>query len=322
MKKSLLIVFLAFSLLSCTKSFDVETDFDINKNALHFTGGFFKKPYPKIRLLKDELNHKIAKTCINSATIEDLKKLNIEDLSHRLNILIEGNVLILTDQKYSLTFPVIVGENRNAMADIVNKAAEELSPFVESMINKLKLELEGNEHVLFHTLWSRVIDEIWTDAFSLSFPGEKLPHVLWVIYPEHPFSVGTNYYSLPGRGSLALTWSDNFTEHLTAFDDLRFELHQAAWKKEITNIQAKEKMREFGAFDMNGRFSAFSYKRDGKLDQILTNLTKEYASEVSKIYDYIALGEKFDVPSDELFVIVLHETAYAVFEKLYESGKL
>jgi len=322
MKKSLLIVFLAFSLLSCTKSFDIKNDLDIYKGASYFTGGFSKKPYPKMRLLKDVLNHKIAKMCINSATIEDLKKLNIEDLSHRLNILIEGNVLISTDQRYSLTFPVIVGENRKAMADIVTKAAEELSPFVESIINKLKLELKRNEHILFHILWSRVIDEVWFDAFNLSFPEEKPPKVIWVMYPEHPFAVGTNYYSLPGRGSLALTWSDNFAEHLTAFDELRFELHQAAWKKEITNIQAKEKMKEFGIFDMNGRFSVFSYKRSEKLDQILTNLTKEYASEVSGIYDYIALSEKFDIPYDELFVIVLHETAYAVFEKLYESGKL
>jgi len=322
MKKSLLIVFLAFSLLSCTKSFDVPNDLNLNKNASHFTGGFFKKPYPKIRLLKDELNHKIAKMCINSATIEELKKLNIEDLSHRLNILIEGNVLISTDQKYSLTFPVIVGENRKAMADIVTKTAGELSPFVESMINKLRLELKGNEHILFHTLWSRIIDEVWTHAFNLSFPEEKLPKVIWVVYPEHPFAVGTNYYSIPGRGNLALTWNNNFTDHLTAFDELRFELHQAAWDKEITNIQAKEKMKEFGAFDMNGRFSVYSYKRDGKLDQTLSNLTKEYASEISKIYDYMALSEKFDIPSDELFVIVLHETAYAVFEKLYESGKL
>lgn len=322
MKKSLLIVFLAFSLLSCTKSFDIKNDLDIYKGASYFTGGFSKKPYPKMRLLKDELNHKIAKICIHSATIEDLKKLNIEDLSHRLNILIEGNVLISTDQRYSLTFPVIVGENRKAMADIVTKAAEELSPFVESIINKLKLELKRNEHILFHILWSRVIDEVWFDAFNLSFPEEKPPKVIWVMYPEHPFAVGTNYYGLPGRGSLALTWSDNFAEHLTAFDELRFELHQAAWKKEITNIQAKEKMKEFGIFDMNGRFSVFSYKRSEKLDQILTDLTREYASEVSKIYDYTALSEKFDIPYDELFVIVLHETAYEVFEKLYKSDKL
>jgi len=322
MKKSLLIVFLAFSLLSCTKSFDVPNDLNLNKNASHFTGGSFKKPYPKIRLLKDELNHKIAKMCINSATIKDLKKLNIEDLSHRLNILTEGNVLISTDKKYRLSFPVIVGENRKAMADIVTKAAEELSPFVESMINKLNLELKGNEHILFHILWSRVIDEVWFDAFNLSFPEEKPPKVIWVMYPEHPFAVGTNYNSLPGHGNLALTWSNNFTEHLAALDELRFELHQAAWDKEITNIQAKEKMREFGAFDMNDRFSVFSYKRSDKLDQILTILTKEYALEVSKIYDYIALSEKFDIPYDELFVIVLHETAYAVFERLHKSGKL
>jgi len=275
-----------------------------------------------MRLLKDKLNHKIAKMCIHSATIEDLKKLGIEDLSYRLNILTEGNVLISTDQEYRLSFPVIVGKNRKAMADIVNKAAEELSPFVESMINKLKPELKRNEDILFHILWSRVIDEIWFNAFSLSFPEEKPPKVIWVIYPEHPFMVGTNYNSLPGHGNLALTWSNNFTEHLTAFDDLRFELHQAAWDKEITNIQAKEKMKEFGAFDVNDRFSVFSYKRGDKLDQILVNLTEEYASKVSKIYDYKALSEKFDVPYDELFVIVLHETAYAVFERLYKSGKL
>jgi len=322
MKKSLFIVFLVLSLLSCTKSFDVTNDLDIYKSASYFTGGFSKKAYPKMRLLKDELNNKIANMCISGATIGDLKKLNIEDLSHRLNILTEGNVLISTDQKYRLSFPVIVGEKRKAMADIVTKAAEELSPFVELMINKLKKELKENENILFHILWSRIIDEVWFDAFNLSFPEEKPPKVIWVVYPEHPFAVGTNYNSLPGHGNLALTWSNNFTEHLTAFDELRFELHQAAWDKEITNIQTKEKMKEFGVFDVNDRFSVFSYKRGDKLDQILVYLTKEYASKVSKIYDYRALSEKFDGPYDELFVIVLHETAYAVFERLYESGKL
>jgi tetratricopeptide (TPR) repeat protein len=43
---------------------------------------------------------------------------------------------------------------------------------------------------------------------------------------------------------------------------------------------------------------------------------------VSKAYDYDALGHSLHIPSGELFVILLHETVYGVFEDLSRAGKL
>lgn len=322
MKNCIIFLLISFLLLmNCGKKIE-NNELDLYKNVSHFTGGISKGPVPKTRLLKDASNNRIANMCITGALLEELKKLNIQDLEQRLDVLIKGHVLNLVDSRYILSFSAIVGEKREALADIVNDASEELSLLVESMIMQLRKQLENRQDILFHILWSRVIDEVWYKAWKLTFPDEELPNVRWVIYPKHSFSVGTNYYSLPGHSNIALTWSDNCMDHLDFFHEFRFEVHQAAWKKEIKDQKAKEKMRKFGAFDASYQFTIFSYNSGDSLDQTLDNMISEYASKVTNIFDYKKFGQKFNIHYGDIFVIILHETAYAIFENLYKSGKL
>ncbi|MFX1534093.1 MAG: tetratricopeptide repeat protein [Promethearchaeota archaeon] len=309
--------------ISCQKQkAEWKKSLDLYTNISYFTGGISKRPFPKTELLKEPSNSQIAKMCITGASLEELKKLDIQDLDKRLDILIKGHVLNLVNARYSLSFPAIIGKEREIITDIVNKASKELSPLVESMIALLGNKLKDKQNILFHLLWSRVIDEIWSAAWKLAFPAEELPDVIWVIYPEHPFAVGTNYQGLPGNSDVAMTWSNKCTDHLSLFDKFRFELQQAAWKKEIKDQKAKEQMKDFGAFDASGNFTIFSYKRGDSLHQILNNMISEYASKVSNIFDYKKLGLRFNIHYADIFVIIHHETAYAIFENLYKTGKL
>ncbi|NIM15293.1 MAG: hypothetical protein GTO45_39065 [Candidatus Aminicenantes bacterium] len=298
-------------------------DLNLREKLLYFSGGHAKKSI-KFNLLKDAINSKITLLCVDGASIDQLKKSGIVDLDQRLDTLVKGNVLYRTalDGKYYISFPVFVGKKRKELAKVVNKAADKLIPMVESMITRLGEVLKDRKDMLFHVLWSRIIDCIWSEAWELEFPEGKYPNVGWVVYPEHPFTVGTNYYNMPGDGGMAATWSNHFHEHLAVFEKLFSELHQAAWDKPVKEGPAKNRMIQYGAFDKDGRFSIFTFQYGDSMDQLFDNMTREYAAALKGVFDYNALGRKFHVSYDELFIVILHEAAYAVFEKLHKTSKL
>jgi tetratricopeptide (TPR) repeat protein len=298
-------------------------DVNLREKLSYFSGGEARKSI-KFSLLRDSINNRIALLCVDGASQGQLEKTGIDDLGQRLDTLIKGNVLyhVAIDGKYYVSFPVFVGEKRKELAKIVNKAVEKLIPTAEAMITRLQEALKDRQDMLFHVLWSRIIDEIWGNAWELEFPGGKFPDVGWVVYPEHPYAVGTNYYNMPGDGVMAATWSNHFDEHLAVVEKLFFELHQAAWDKPVKEGPAKNRMIEYGAFDRDGRFSIFTFRYGDSMDQLFDQMTREYAAALKGVFDYNALGRKFQVPADELFIVILHETAYAVFEKLHRSGKL
>jgi|SRR5215469_1973969 len=57
------------------------------------------------------------------------------------------------------------------------------------------------------------------------------------------------------------------------------------------------------------------------VDKLLDELTAGYARLLSKAYDYRGLAKRFHVPTEQIFLIVGHETAYSLFAKLSLSGQ-
>ena len=79
---------------------------------------------------------------------------------------------------------------------------------------------------------------------------------------------------------------------------------------------------ERGCVNSAGVPVVYSYPTGGDLDNLLDSLKEEYALSARDLYNYDALGKEFDVATDDLFVILMHETAYSLFENLDRSGKL
>jgi tetratricopeptide (TPR) repeat protein len=290
--------------------------------ASYFSGGSSRERVARVRLLSDSTNNRIAVMCLKEARLTELEALGVGDLDQRLSALEDGRVIEVSDSTCSLSFPVFVGEEREALARVTSAAAAELSPLVETTIKRLEEELVDRQDMLFHLLWSRVIDVVWWDAFSLAFVGERPPMVSWVTYPSHRFAVGTNYESMPGNSSFAMTWSDGFDEHLSYFSEMNFELHQAAWGGELESVEARAGLQDYGVFDGDGDCNLFSYQNDERLDSVLTDLANRYTAALPDLIDWSGTADEFGLHAGDFFVIALHEVAYALFENLYEAGKL
>lgn len=311
---------LLFGLLFQAKAGAEEPDIALAKNINTFSGDPTGYTSPDLDLLEDSVNSKIGNACLSGATRTDLQNLGIHDINIRLEKLLAGHVLILKGNKYFLGIPVIIGDSREELAAVVEKKARAISPRIASMLGRVREASGGNDSIVFHLLWSRVMDQVWDQTWKLEGrPGNGPPLVDWLIDPPQPKVFGTNYWSK----DIAVTWSAYTSCHSHIVLDSRLLLLKAAWRQKIDMDTGRTReLQNLGLLDDEGHFHGFAMHLGDPADKILEQLRVEYARLVAEAYDYEQLSRKWHVPSNQLWVILLHETAYSVFADLTASGKL
>ena len=58
------------------------------------------------------------------------------------------------------------------------------------------------------------------------------------------------------------------------------------------------------------------------VDKLASRIANDYAAVVAKLYDYDALALRFRVAPGQMFAILQHETAYAIYDSLIARGAL
>ena len=296
---------------------------DLLQNVNTFTGEPGGRPQANLELLQSSENNLIANACIEGASLRRLEKLEIPDLKQRLQVLTDGHVLTLAEGIYTLSFPVISGQARVEFEGVVHEKAATLAPSVGVMIGQIRDALPANQDVVFHLLWSRVMDRMWYRTWQLEGrPGTGPPFVRWVIYPEDRFAFGTaSYGGVLGGGSNAISWDRKSIcggFHPGSYQEV---LLRGAWGEKV-RVSGLKTLQSFGLFNSNGTFEGFAYHANGPLDRLLTELTDRYAKLVSNAYDYGTLSKKWRIPVNNLWIAMQHETAYAILGDLVESRKL
>lgn len=289
---------------------------DVYNNINSFSGP--RNITPNFELLRDEFNNKVAAAALTGATEHELESLSIPDLQHRLLALTQANLIENRSGKYFLTIPVITGKRRTELAKLVTKQAQLMLPKVAPMVEEIRKAVPGHEDVVFHLLWSRVIDDAWSIAWELEKRGANgTPGVDWVILPRHAYMVGTNYWG----NEIAITWSEHTGCGTRAVQDSRLLLRKAAWGQVVRDDRVAT-VAKYGLLDTGGRFRGFAIHKGDAVDTLVQRLRAQYAHLIANAYDTRELGSRWGVPADKLWVILLHETAYSLFGELANSGHL
>lgn len=295
---------------------------DFGREIRYFGGIHTGFPIPKYELLQDPANSRILNSALAGVTKVDLEKVGIADVASCLEALVKGQCLRLEGDVYRVAFPVIYGEPRETIRALVDAAAARVLPRVASMIPRLASAAPGRRDALFHLLWSRAMDKFWWRAWQAVYSKPKgPPTTAYVLRPDHPNQVGTNYHNLPGNGEIAVTWSHTASRHIQPIMAARAGLAHIAWGLPPAPADV-EALREAGCLDDQGRVRPFVMRKGNRVDKLTRRLADEYADLVAKLYDYDALAPRFQVAPGQLFVILQHETAYAVYEVLIAQGKL
>lgn len=273
-------------------------------------------------LTTDSTARRIATACLPGATHGELESLRLDSLDQYLARLKMDSLIEVRGDKYYLTVPVFVGERRERLRQVTYEASARLVPVVDSMIPRLEKTLGDRREMLFHLLWSRVIDANWWPLYSAQFgDGGTPPSLAWVTYPAHSFFVGTNFWSMKDQDEMAITWSNPCLACPGPIQGNRLFLIGESPLSELTDSQ-RVSLLERDCIDSTGHPRVYAYCTDGEVDRLFDRFKEEYAKAIRGLYDYAALSKEFGVRIDDLFVILMHETAYSVFDRLDRSGRL
>ena len=276
---------------------------------------------PDTAVFSDSTNNAIGRACTHDVRLEQLK--NIDGIAERLKSLTKANVIVVRDGKCSLTFPVIEGARRKRITELSTDAATKLRPTAKALIRRLHSAVSGRRELLFHLLWSRVIDDevMWQKAWHEAFGATPLPDVTWAVFPRHSFTVGTYSYPLGNDDWFAFTTVANSWEYKSTIVELAAELDHLA-RGAGTSSAKEQRLQQLGFLDPRNNFRVFTYSAGDPFDQLIQQMTSQYATALNGVYDYRSLARSFGVSPQHMFCMLLHETAYSLLDDLKRSGDL
>jgi hypothetical protein len=299
---------------------------DFGREVRYFGGVPAGFPWPDHKLLEDPVNNQILNIALGGVTRAGLEGVGIAGVDARLAALVKGQCLTLDSGIYRVRFPVIAGEAREAVRTLVDSAAAPVVGRVAAMVQRLARMTPGRPDALFHLLWSRAMDKFWWPAWqAVASPkgGPKgAPAAAWVLRPDHPYQVGTNYHNLPGNGEIAVTWSNAASRHIESIMAARADLARIAWSMPPLLPANVDALRAAGCLDDAGRVRPFVLHEGDAVDRLTAGFARDYAAVTAKLYDYDTLAVHFHVAPGQMFTILQHETAYAVYDALMARGTL
>ena len=311
MRSVLLVIFICVGLRSFSQT-------DYWANIVYFNAGT-KNHIPKGITIPDK-NIKariVLNAIIGGSSYNEMKQQYPDSLDIILTSLMKNKVIRRDNNHFEVLFPVLIGEKRNILKTLIHKEITNAAVSIDSLLNILKKAMYNNPEMIFHFLWSRIIDDCWWGLYNLEFKTDNgPPGIAYIIYPSHPFLCGTNFDNTPDNSQIAVSWS------YTLFNEFFSLPSTSAFFNLAMNKPVSEKDHAFflkhGLIDTNNVSKLFTYNEGGKLDILCNSLKKLYIDRIYGLFDYHELSKEYQIPADELFVLMFHEVAYELFEILNE----
>jgi len=333
-KDSVLICGLAYILLIGQSSFVVVArewqlpkDFKVSE---YFS--FFGSRGIDWQALRDPNNNPILVACVKGSTEESLRDLGIADLQQRLQRLERGNLIRKADGYYTLAFPAVVGEKRERLRKYAEQAAQKLVPLGEKMIAQIRPHLAGRDEMLYHVLWSVVMDggPAWDAARAemnkkVKAGDTSTENKAWLLYPSHPFRAGTNSYG-NSSGRLRITWSRN-TPSPNAIRRIisqhENQLVQAIEQNSpVASADARNALGKYGLVDEAGKLCLYAIKRDSEAANVYRDLGRQFGQQAMNHLDVAKVVDMLGVSPGVALVIAYHEICWQLLQDLAEKKVL
>lgn len=249
--------------------------------------------------------------------------------------LITKDLLKLEDDEYKPTFPILVGEDKKLLDQVVREALAKISGLTKK-VDELKgyLKEKGWEDHLLPIFFSVILDDQAWDFFyskGLIAPIWRKPRktwngYLWATEERAGFSCGTNNYcSGEYRYRLAVNWTYPLIELMreTSFSKLLWEHEDKVFKALAGKgeSQTVEKLQQHGLLNERGKI-IIPILRRSELSYLRQRFTKPIAQEVVAALDISLLEQRLSLNSSSAFCIAYHELMWMILDELVDEGMI
>lgn len=311
-----------FSLLILLTSYNLFAQTDFWSYQVYFSGCPINHIPKGITIPDhDKTCRAIMNATIGGDTYEQLQQKFPDSLDLKLGKLIDGKVLERNKSGFTLLFPVLAGDKRAQLQAIIEKRISKKDVSLDPIIRALKQALPERPEMVFHFLWSRIMDECWWNLYNTTFQTEKgPPSIAFIVYPPHPYQCGTNSDYTPDNDMFAMSWS------YSLFNESFSVPSSKSFFSLATGNPVPEPDRDFfvkhGLLDAKNQARIFTYPEGGSLDLLCDSLKTIYADMIRDLFDYKELSKIFQIPADDLFIVVSHEIAYELIRMIADKKEL
>jgi hypothetical protein len=305
-----------FILLLVLLNFKAYPQPDYWANLVYFNGSHTRHIPEGITVPENDIElRSIMNSILHGSSYMELNRQFPDSLKVELSRLINGKLIQQKDDHFKVLIPVLTGDERSELKTFIHEKVEGKCAFIYDIIDQLSKLLSDHSDMIFHFLWSRVIDNCWWDLYKSEFKTKKGPPSLaFIVYPFHPFQCGTNFDNTTDNSQIAITWSYSLLKESYDFPST------ASFYNLVLNKSVSDKDKTFfvrhGLVGPDNESKIFVYEEGGELDQLCATLKKRYIENITGVFDYEELSKVYQIPADELFVIMSHEIAYEFFELL------
>ncbi len=282
--------------------------------------------------LHDPNNNPILVACLEGIADESFKPPGILDVKRRLERLKRGNLIKKANGRYILAFPAVVGDKREQLREYAEQAAQQLVPSVEKMIAQIQSLLAGRDEMLYHVLWSVVMDggPAWDAARAemnkkIDAGDTSTENKAWLLYPSHQFRVGTNSYNTP-CGHLKITWSRN-TPSPNVIGKIIFQyanqiIQAIEQNRAIESVDVKDALGKYGLVNEAGKVRFYAVQSDSDAAAVYMKLGTEFGRQMMTHLDVNKMAEMLEVSPGIAFVIAYHEICWQLLQDLSDKKVL
>ncbi len=270
---------------------------------------------------KDRESREIINSIINGHSYSQLLKEFPEGLGLKLGNLISGQVIAREGDGFKVLFPVIADKKRAELEAIIHERLTDKQFSIDTIIDALRLKFSKNPDMIFHFLWSRIIDDCWWDLYNETFNTDKgPPGIAFIVYPPHPFQCGTNSDYSPSNDMFAMSWSYNIFNESFSVPPTKSFFSLAA--NDTLSEADRAFFRNHGLLDSANRSALFTYCQGDPTDQLCDALKRTYIQKMKGLFDYRVLSGSFKIPEDELFIVCSHEIAYEILRGIDDKKQI
>jgi hypothetical protein len=270
---------------------------------------------------RDKGSREIINAVIDGYSYGRLKRVFPDSLDFRLDRLIAGKVIERSGDGFRCLFPVLAGGKRDELQTMIRSRLTQSGISLDTLVIALRKAFPNDPDMIFHFLWSRIIDDCWWNLYNTVFHTDQgPPDIAFIVYPPHPFQCGTNSDYSPRNDMFAMSWSYNIFSDTFSVPASKSFFDLTA-KKTIPENDMNFFLRH-GLADRDGRSRVFTYHTDDAIDKLCDALKKVYISKVRGLFNYQELSERFQIPADELFLVASHEIAYELIAMLYAENSI
>jgi uncharacterized protein YndB with AHSA1/START domain len=292
----------------------------------HLSHGIGESPFDS-DVWHDPINAALVLESRDGTTLDDLDRIagTRADLETRLALLQKHGFVDVDGTTVRTRFPILIGGDQREYMTAVSEAAGHIEQAMRAEWQALldHLRDRGWQDWAYHVVWSQTMDSgfTWAPMMAEELVPPLSTLIVWVVYPQHPFKSGTNYFpdtEIRDR-MLAVTWRPGAADTVPRVGRVWPDVWAAAVTGDATP-ESLERLRALGLVDQAGALRMPIIRQGDALYERLERLGAVHVRQMRRHLPMADLRRITRADDQVTFSMAYHDVSWELLRRMVDRG--